>query len=305
MPKIELGKYKILSFYNNSEIVPPGVDLIKAREVWSEASEGSGVVVAILDTGIATHHPDLTDAIIGGYNFTDDDNGEPSIFEDHNGHGTHVAGIIGARNNGVGVIGVAPKCNLLILKVLDKRGAGSYDQLIEALDYAMKWTGPNGEKVSVINMSLGGPTHTNELYKTIKNVYDAGIIIVAAAGNGGDGDSETYEISYPAFYEETLSIGSVNNDLVPSVFSHTNLNLKFMAPGEDILSTHLNGQYVKLTGTSMAAPHASGAVALVLNLIQKYDQMLLPSQIERYFSSHSRKMDFPISQVGNGFIQLN
>ncbi|MBK3494705.1 S8 family peptidase [Viridibacillus sp. YIM B01967] len=304
MPKIELGKYKIVSFHDDLEIIPPGVDLIKAREVWTEASEGSGVVVAVLDTGIATTHLDLADSIIDGYNFTDDDNGNPTIFEDYNGHGTHVAGIIAARKNGVGVVGIAPKSHLLILKVLNKNGAGSYEQLIEALNYAMAWTGPNGEKVSVINMSLGGPTHTNALYETVKNVYNSGIIIVAAAGNDGDGDSETYEISYPAYYEETLSIGSVNNDLIPSVFSQTNLNLKFMAPGEDVLSTHLDGRYVKLTGTSMAAPHASGAVALALNLINKYEQILLPSQIERYFNSHSKKINYPISQVGNGFIQL-
>src|SRR5699024_8692239 len=110
------------------------------------------------------------------------------VYSDYNGHGTHVAGISAAykSTNGRGLYGVAPKSKLLILKVLDKYGNGSYQNVIRAIQYAMNWTGPNGEKVNIINMSLGGAQPDESLHAYIKAAREQGIILVSAAGNEGD-----------------------------------------------------------------------------------------------------------------------
>lgn len=304
MNKITFKPYKIRSFNKQHQNRTSSIDIIKARNVWEQSNKGQGVVVALIDTGVDTTHPDLADKIIGGYNFTSDDGGNKEIYTDYNGHGTHVAGIIVAENNEMGVLGVAPNCKLLILKILNRFGEGSYNELISALQYIKKWRGKNGEKVQVINFSLGGSTHKDELYKIIKELHMSGIVIVAAAGNEGDGNSTTDEISFPGFYKETLSIGSINQQLAPSIFSDSHLNIDFVAPGEGILSTHLNGEYVELNGTSMATPHVSGASALALQLIKPCTPALVPAQIKYYFIKHALKLEFPISLVGNGLIQL-
>ena len=119
--------------------------------------KGQDVVVAVLDTGCDTNHIDLKDRIIGGRNFTKDYEADPNVYLDNNGHGTHVAGTIAATENGVGVLGVAPLAKMLVLKVLAGDGSGSYEQIIEAIHYAVNWRGPNQEKVRIISMSLGGP----------------------------------------------------------------------------------------------------------------------------------------------------
>lgn len=302
--RIALKPYKIQSYKKQQQYPTSSIDIIKARDVWEQSNKGQGVVVAIIDTGVDTTHPDLIDKIIGGYNFSSDDGGNKKIYTDYNGHGTHVAGIIAAENKEMGVVGVAPNCKLLILKILNRFGKGSYNGLISALQYIKKWRGPNGEKVQVINLSLGGPTHKDELYTVIKELHTLGIVIVAAAGNEGDGLSTTEEISFPGFYKETLSVGSVNQQLAPSIFSESHLNIDFVAPGEGILSTHLNGEYVKLNGTSMATPHVSGATALALQLIKPCAPPLIPAQVKYYFSKNALKLDFPINLVGNGLIQL-
>ena len=242
-------------------------DRIRAREIWENAEQGAGIVIAVLDSGIQTDHPDLVGNIIGGYNFTKDDHSNPEIYSDYLGHGTHVSGVIAAADNNKGVVGIAPKCKLLILKIINRQGEGSFKALTNAINYAIDWRGPKGEKVRIINMSVGGKDTNDELYRAIKYAHSKGIILVAAAGNEGDGDPITTEVSYPGFYKEVIQVGSLSETKIPSKFSNTNVNLDFVGPGENILSTHLNGDYVKLTGTSMAAPFVSGSAALILKIL--------------------------------------
>lgn len=304
--RLLLKPYEITSIFEELTSIPQNLDLIRAREVWKSAKQGKGKTVAIIDTGVDKEHPNLQKNIIGGYNFTSDNNGDILNFTDYVGHGTHVAGIIGACkcDNHKGIIGVAPKTNMLILKVIDRYGSGSHKQLIDAMNYAMDWKGPKGEKVDVINMSLGGTKPCEELHKVIKQARQRGIVLVSAAGNGGDGNKNTFEVSFPGYYKEVIQVGSVKNTLAPSLFSNTNVNIDFVAPGENVISTHLNKKFVELTGTSMASPHVAGAAALILNLIDQPNRADAPYFVYQYFLKHARKLDYSINQVGNGLIQL-
>ena len=236
--------------------VPQGVELIQAPYFWTK-SRGQGIKIAILDTGCDINHPDLKGRIIGGRNFTDDDNGDENNFSDYNGHGTHVAGTIAAEENGAGVVGVAPEAELLIVKVLDGSGAGSYTGIISGLKYAIE------QNVDIISMSLGGPINNPLLHVTIIQAVSKGILVVCAAGNDGDGDGTTDEYAYPGSYNEVISVGAVDLNRNSSRFSNSNKEVDLVAPGEKILSAYLDGGYATLSGTSMATPHVSGALALI------------------------------------------
>lgn len=301
--KVSLNNYKISELLTNDNQIPFGVRMVGAENIWEEANYGEGIIVAVIDTGVDTTHPNLQDNIIGGYNFTRED--DVHTFEDYNGHGTHVAGIIAAINYQKGMVGMAPKSKLLILKALDVFGNSSYSILIKALKFAMNWRGPNKEKVSIINMSIGGNRHSEELYSTIKELDKQGIILVSAAGNNGDSLVTTEERSFPSFYHEVISVGSISEKYIPSTFSDTNLNIDFVALGENVYSTHLNAGYAELTGTSMAAPFVSGAIALILNTLTIYEQELAPLQVKKYLINNAIQLPYSVNAVGNGVVHLS
>ncbi|WP_306475105.1 S8 family peptidase [Bacillus wiedmannii] len=304
MPEIILKPTQVKTLYENTQKISEGIKMIKAMDVWGISKKGKGIVIAIIDTGCEINHPDLKENIISGYNFTEDDNSNPNIYKDYRGHGTHVAGIIAASDNGKGIVGIAPESKLLILKVIDKNGVGSYKNLIKAIEFSMNWKGPNKEKVSIINISLGGSLPDKKLYTTIKKAKKKGIVIIAASGNEGDGNENTNEISFPGFYKEVIQVGSITKDKKPSKFSNTNINLDFVAPGENIISTHLNNNYVQLSGTSMAAPYVTGAIALIIKMIGKQETEILPYLVKFYLIVHSQRLGFPNTQEGYGLIQL-
>lgn len=253
---VHLIPYKLEEQLEMVNEIPKGVEIIQAPEIWNQ-TKGKGVTIAILDTGCDSDHPDLKDRIIGGRNFTQDDGGKSEIFEDYNGHGTHVAGTIAASLNNTGVAGVAPEANLLILKVLGKNGSGQYDWIIKAIQYAID------QKVDIISMSLGGPEDVKELHDVIIKAVNEKILVVCAAGNEGDGIDSTDELGYPGCYNEVISVGAVDLERQSSEFTNSNNQVDLVAPGEKITSTYLNGTYASLSGTSMATPHVSGALALL------------------------------------------
>lgn len=278
--------------------VPKGVELIQAPAIWSE-TKGEGTTVAILDTGCDVDHPDLTDRIIGGKNFTDDDNDNPDLFNDYAGHGTHVAGTIAANTNGSGVNGVAPEASLLIVKVLNKNGSGQYDWIIKGINFAIE------QKVAIISMSLGGPTDHPELYEAIKKAVSNNILVVCAAGNAGDGDHSTDEFAYPGSYNEVISVGAIDFKRRSSDFTNSNNEVDLVAPGEKILSTYLDGKYATLSGTSMAAPHASGALALIKNSANNYfDRDLSEPELYAQLIKRTVPLGFSPMLEGNGLLYL-
>jgi major intracellular serine protease len=223
--------------------------------MWT-TTKGEGVVVAVIDTGVDYKHRDLASNIIGGRSFVA---AEPD-YMDQNGHGTHVAGTIAAQGK---ILGVAPDTKILAVKVLNQNGQGSYSDIVQGIAWARQWKGKKGERVNVINMSLGGPLPNNAMHRELVKVAQEGITVVCAAGNSGDGKDDTEEISYPAYYPECLAVGAVELNTRAANFSNSNDRIDIVAPGVETYSTYPDNQYVKLSGTSMAAPHISGAVALI------------------------------------------
>lgn len=226
-------------------------------------TKGDGVKVAVLDTGCDLDHPDLDANLLPGINFV-----EPGKKPwDDNQHGTHVAGIIAAENNDVGMVGVAPNAKIIPVKVLDKNGNGSLLNVAKGI----RWAVDNG--ADIICMSLGAPRPVQQVRKAIKYAAKRGVPCFVAAGNAG----MTKEVFYPAAYPETIAIGSIREDFKRSSFSNTGQNLDFMAPGDRIFSTVPDNWYSILSGTSMACPFAAGVAALVLSYVREHKTTKLES----------------------------
>lgn len=239
----------------NSEVLPWGVNRIDAELTWPTTA-GSGVTVAVVDTGIDTGHPDLVGNIVGGFSAVD----YTTSYKDDHGHGTHVAGTVAATDNLFGVIGVAPTASLLGVKVLDSSGSGWVSDIIDGVDWAVA----NG--ADVINMSLGGPDPVTAFQDAIARANDAGVVVVAAAGNSGPALNT---VGYPAAYDGVIAVSAVDSyDRIAS-FSSRGPQVDLAAPGVTIRSTYWNlrrgSVYVDLSGTSMASPHVAGAAALLLS----------------------------------------
>lgn len=304
MPEMKLIPFTVKSVQTETNEIPYGVNQINAPEIWSRGEKGKGTVVCILDTGIDKTHPDLADRIIGGRNFTNE--GSKTDFTDRNGHGTHVAGTIAATENGSGVVGVSPETKLLICKVLNAEGSGDYQGITDAIRWATKWRGPNGEKVRVMNMSLGGPSHDPKQYKAILDACAAGILVVVASGNEGDADEDTLEFGYPALYNECVTVAACDEKKELASFSNNSRQVDVIAAGVDVLSTYPTGRYAVLSGTSMATPHVTGAVSLIINLGEKYfGRTLTESEIYALLVQCCCGLGYKATSEGHGLINLS
>lgn len=236
----------------NQQIVPWGVDRIGAEFVHS-VNKGAGVKVAVLDTGIDLDHPDLSVAgdvtVVPGTINGDDDNG----------HGTAVAGIIAALDNDIGVVGVAPDVELYSVKVLNKSGSGSVNTILSGIQWAIE------NKMQVINVSFGCAGEMPAcVVQSLENAYKAGIVIVAAAGSGGNIEGMGENIWAPARYDSVISVGATN--VIDSRYStsSTGSKLNLVAPGYKVFTTGKGGGYLYFMGTSASSPHVAGAAALLI-----------------------------------------
>lgn len=237
----------------------PGGGNIKQQVPWGVTRVGGGVAGAtgrawIIDTGIDGSHPDLNVSATLSRNFS-----TGSSWTDGNGHGSHVAGIIGARNNTLGVVGVAPGVELVAVRVLDNTGSGTISGVIAGVDYVAGAAGGTG----VANMSLGGVAST-ALDQAVLAAAATGVRFVLAAGNNSR-DVSGYSparVNAPNIYTvSAFGQGSGGTALWAS-FSNYGAGVDFSEPGVSILSTYKSGGYATLSGTSMAAPHLAGLLLL-------------------------------------------
>ena len=214
---------------------------------------GIGKTAWIIDSGIDFDHPDLTVDQSRSKSFIE---GQTSA-DDQNGHGTHVAGIIGAKNNTFGVLGVASGASLVALKVLDNDGEGNLSYIIQALAYVST----NAEAGDVVNMSVGGESGSSILDQQVKNIASRGIYFSIAAGNEG----KLANLSSPARAngENIYTVSAVDSlDNFASFSNYGNDVVDYAAPGVRILSTWTDNRYAYASGTSMAAPHVAGLLLL-------------------------------------------
>lgn len=305
MSNVGLIPFTIQTVCKEAKVIPPGIELINAPSAWEQGYSGNGIVIAVLDTGCDSNHFELKEQIIDGINFTTDDKGDRENFMDYNGHGTHVCGTICAKENDKGVVGVAPKAKVLVIKVLAGQGHGETEWVTEGVRYATKWRGPNGERVRVISMSLGGKDDNADLHKAIKEAISKNVLVVCAAGNEGDGNNETDEYSFPGAFPEVVQVGSVNLQKEISNFSNTNRVIDLVAPGEEILSTYLNNEFAVLSGTSMATPHISAGAALIIEQCEKeFERPLTESEIYAQLIKRTMTLEYSRRFQGNGLLNL-
>lgn len=275
--------------------IPWNINLVKAPKAWSRGFRGEGIKVAVLDTGIASH-PDLI--ISGGASFV------PGVvsYNDDNGHGTHCAGIVGARNNSIGVVGVAPRCSLYAVKVLRHNpvtgGASGDTSWILA---GMAWARQNG--IHVVSMSLGGKSCPLVAYtNAVAQLNAAGVTVVCASGNSFDdlpapNDPIFKCVNSPANSPGTLAVGAVDANNNIAVFSSRGTGccapganpVSLVAPGVSINSTVLGNGYGIKSGTSMACPHVAGAAALVKQRFPAFT----PAQVRAKLTSTASDLGVP------------
>jgi subtilisin family serine protease len=280
----------------SAQTVPTGIRRIRTDLHPFADIDGDGgdmdVDVAVIDTGVDPGHPDLN--VADGVHYFNMGS-EDSLYNDDNGHGTHVAGTIGARDNTEGVAGVAPGARIWAVKVLAAGGSGYLSDILKGID----WVRARANDIEVINMSLGGKGYSQSYRTAIASCVDAGIVVVVSAGNDGidiygrDGTFGTADDCVPAAFPETAAISALaDSDGKPgglgfwpgygpddSFASFSNFSASVIAenpvnspgkaidlimPGVEIYSTWLNGGYASMTGTSMAAPHAAGLAALYI-----------------------------------------
>lgn len=239
--------------------LPWGVDRVDAEKVHAAAT-GTGVHVAVIDTGIDDDHPDLVANLGEGWNFVLDS----PAWDDNNGHGTHCAGTVGAVLNGVGVAGVAPTVTLHAAKVLNSSGSGTWSNIAKGIN----WVASKGYRIG--SLSLGGESYSRTLDDACRNAYNSGVLLVAAAGNNGKNLDQTP--FYPASFPTVVAVSATNKSDVLATWSNYGTDIEFAAPGVAIWSTYppsldtndgTQDGYKRMAGTSMACPHVSGAAALV------------------------------------------
>lgn len=236
------------------------------KERW-KVSKGEGVVVAVIDTGCDLYHDDIKDNLIEGKNFIDRKKDPLDI----NGHGTHVSGTVAATDNGLGMVGVAPKTKIMPLKALNDDGMGDS----RAIADAVVWAADNG--ADLVTMSLGSNGENSAIKKGIDYACSKNVVIFCAAGNSG----EHHPIMYPAKYSNVISIGAIDKNLERTNFTCSGEELDFLAPGHEIVSAVPGNKYAMMSGTSMSNPFAVGCASLLLSYMKKKN-IQAPTTAEDY-----------------------
>ncbi len=261
---------------------------IQLAQAWQTTRGNANIKVAVVDSGVDSSHPDLRAALLPGASFIESQLKNAPAWTDEFGHGTHVAGIVGAAVNNVGVSGVAPNCKILPVKVLDSFGFGDTMGVVQGID----WASQQGARV--INLSLGIHQKDDAMEASIKSAIQKGAVVVAATGNQGG----SWE-AYPAAFEEVIGVGSIDaNDKRADTSNYGNW-ISVVAPGVGIMSTlptyPLNGNttpgnpYDLDSGTSMAAPAVAGVAALLLSV----NPQLTPAEVKWRIEQSARDLGEP------------
>ena len=300
------------------------VPLVNATNIWDKQFNalnitGKGQTVCVIDTGVNYTHPDLggcygdNDAsssckIIGGYDFV---NSDSDPMDDH-GHGTHVAGIVAANGS---ITGVAPEAKIIAIKVCNSGGTCAEDHIRAGIDWCVG--NSSNYNISVISMSLGSGLYSSScdyqdddfnITLGINNAVGKNISVVISAGNGLNnvGSGRANQIASPACIQNATSISSVNkSDSIDVSYADRNQLVLLVAPGTLINSTWIDGSYAIGTGTSMAAPHVSGAIALMRQYLTLTNKTRTPEEIEDTLNNTGKKIVDPNESAVANYSRIN
>jgi len=260
-------------------LLPAQWDLARVRAdgAWLR-STGAGVTVAVIDSGVDATHPDLAGHVLPGADFIA---GTEGASADPYGHGTHVAGTIAAlTGNGDGIAGMAPDARILPVRVLDANGNGYMSDVANGIAYAAD------HGADVINLSVSATSQVGAVTNAVAYARSKGVVVVAAAGNARRTGSPT---AYPAADPGVIAVAATASDDSVAVYSNRGDYVDVAAPGSDIVSTYPGSRYVRMNGTSMAAPH----VAALAALIKGTDRGLTPDQVERAVTESAADLGVP------------
>ncbi|MPZ06272.1 MAG: S8 family serine peptidase [Nitrososphaeraceae archaeon] len=300
-PRVEIVE-KDQQVHMFAQTLPTGVNRVDGDLSSTESGNGQGSVdvdIAILDTGVDLDHPDLNvyreRTFVSGTSSADDDEG----------HGTHVAGIAAAKDNNMGVVGIAPGARIWAVKVLDSTGSGFISDIIAAIDYLTQ----NADQVDVGNMSFGCECSSSALDTALNNSVEKGIVYTAAAGNDGS-DASSFS---PANNPNVIAVSAIvdtdgkcggqghsttaGGDDAFASFSNFGSTVDIAAPGVLIYSTFPDDSYATMSGTSMASPHVAGAAALLKSI----QPTATPSQIKESLFSTGSKPSTICDGNGHGY----
>ena len=234
------------------------IQRIRAEQSYEDSKKAEKIRVALLDSGV-----DLDDDIEceEQEDFIDNTGEETNfLMGDSNGHGTAVAGIICARKSEDRICGMAANVELYSAKILDEQNEAPIERVVKAIQWAIE------KKVNIIHMSFATTEYSPELKKAVEDARQAGILLIAPAGNAGSADEDESSVMYPAAWDSVISVGSTDDMNEKSAFSPTGEGLDIMAPGEKILSTGAFGGIIVEEGTSLAAAQVTGAASVLWGL---------------------------------------
>ena len=282
---------------SRQSLVTPTIEsLMGNNNVLAGGFKGAGIRIGVIDSGIDDKHPLLKNNVKRGHWYCDG-----SLTENGNYHGTHVAGTI---------LGVAPEATIMDYRVFGDYASNGRFNISTAIVDAVRRAVKDGCKV--INMSLGSvalnPRHSPDGYKAYKEATAAGVHIIVAAGNNGDGKAVTDEASYPASFKETISVSAVDynvqaNTVKYAWFTNSHPSINVTAPGVNIVSTYPVGdngkaRWIKLDGTSMACPHVCGMIAV---LLERYQKRLAILQLHPILEYIAKDVDSEGNDFGSGY----
>lgn len=291
LPRLEIPKlipeHVVQSF---SEVYDWGLRDLNIPDIHKQTL-GENIKVAVIDSGKSNHFETIKNTI-GAKNFT-----KEASVDDSNGHSTFCAGIIAARKNFEGIIGVAPEAKLMFGKAIDNSGRGDPSSLANAVMWAIK------QKTDIISISAGMFFDFKPLKRAIRRAFRNNIIVVAAVGNTA---SRNYDVAFPARYPEVIGVAAYDRKHKTARFSSRGVNVSYALPGVDIYSTFLNNQFCKNSGTSFSAPIMSGICALILAKHRKH-QGKTPCETPRQMMEHLTKYSKTLGnkkETGFGTIDL-
>lgn len=277
-------------FITLSQVTPWGLGALGIPSLWTQ-TQGEGVRVGVLDTGAALQNADLIDAIEDAADFSGSRFGPLDL----NGHGSHVAGTIAARDNDTGCVGIAPKCKLLIGKCLGDDGSGSSRSVAQSILWAVE------RKADVISMSLGSPQASQEIYEAIRVAVKAGCFVVVAAGNSGPAENS---VDFPGKWPECITVGALDKNRKVAQFSSRGKEVTVCAPGVGIVSVGHRVPLVQMSGTSQATPHVAGIVALCVAKHKKdggSTPINTPAQMKEHLKAKAIDIDTPGFDMNSGW----